>query len=98
MNKEQAYDTLIQPLMAQIIEHAKAHGIAMVASFAIPTPNNEDLMCSTKLPDGDDNPHPLAEDFDRWRRGPQAFALTITSAATPSDAPSGAIQEEKAKP
>ena len=35
MNKEQAYDEQISPLMQQIIEVCKEKGIAMIASFDI---------------------------------------------------------------
>lgn len=47
MNKEQAYDEKISPLMTQIIATCKEHGIAMISSFALPTEQNEDLCCTT---------------------------------------------------
>lgn len=53
MNKEEIYDTHIQPLMAEIIGICKANGIAMVASFSIPTESNSGLACTTVIPDGD---------------------------------------------
>ncbi|UUZ75485.1 hypothetical protein LP414_27605 [Polaromonas sp. P1(28)-13] len=53
MNKEQAYDTIIHPLMAQIIEACKTHGIAMIGHFDIGTPEDSDLKCSTCTPDGE---------------------------------------------
>jgi hypothetical protein len=79
-NKEQVYDSEIEPLMAQIIRVCQERGIAMVASFAIPTPEDADLNCTSFLPDGDGNPHPLTGDVQRWLRGPRAFAFTITGA------------------
>jgi len=61
MNKEEIYDRQISPLMQQIIAIAREHGIAMVASFDIAHddegPEGEDcsqLVCSTLLPNGDD--------------------------------------------
>lgn len=55
MNKEQAYDTKLHPLMDQVVAICREHGIAMVASFAIPTEEEESLRCTTHLPDGDGN-------------------------------------------
>lgn len=48
-NKEQVYDDDINPLMAQIIAICQEHNIAMLASFAIPTPNDPGLRCTTKI-------------------------------------------------
>ena len=57
MNKEQAYDSLISPLMLQIIGICKDQGIAMMASFDIAHdgegPNGEDcsgLVWNTSAP------------------------------------------------
>lgn len=52
MNKDQAYDAKIDPLMTQIIAICREHGIAMFASFALPTPEDEGLFCTTHLADG----------------------------------------------
>lgn len=58
MNKEQVYDEKISPLMQQIIEICREHGIAMLMDFAIghdgEGPEGQDctdLRCSTLLPD-----------------------------------------------
>jgi len=58
MNKEQVYDEKISPLMGQIIEICREHGIAMLMDFAIghdgEGPDGQDctdLRCSTLLPD-----------------------------------------------
>ena len=62
MNKEQIYDTQINPLMAQIIEICKTNGIAMLATFALPTPGDADLLCTSRVPDESGKlPCPLAE-------------------------------------
>ncbi len=53
MNKEQVYDETIAPLMAQIIETCQKHGIAMIASFAIPTEDDPTLRCTSHLMDGE---------------------------------------------
>ena len=49
MNKEEVYDTFISPLMTQIIAICKEHKIATVAQFAIPTPDDNSLCCTTVL-------------------------------------------------
>lgn len=86
MNKEQVYDEQIAPLMDQIIGICKTSGIAMVASFAIPTEEDPTLRCTSLLPDGEGVP---CSDFQRAvaliRNGhvaqaPTAVAITITSA------------------
>lgn len=51
MNKEQIYDSQINPLMAQIIEICKANQIAMLATFDIPNEEDADLACTSHLPD-----------------------------------------------
>lgn len=61
MNKEEIYDSEISPLIQQIIDIARAHGIAMFSSFNIAHdgegPDGEDctsLTCTSHLPDGDE--------------------------------------------
>lgn len=49
MNKEQIYDERIAPLMAQIIEVCQANKIAFLASFSIPTEEDEDLRCTSAI-------------------------------------------------
>lgn len=56
MNKEEIYDAEIAPLMAQIIDVCKTNKIAMLASFHIPTDDDENLECTTALLTGDFNP------------------------------------------
>jgi hypothetical protein len=51
MNKEEAYDLRVNPIMAQVIETCRAHGIGMIATFDIPTSADDDLCCSTCIPD-----------------------------------------------
>ncbi len=51
MNKEEIYDDQINPLMAQIIKICSANRIAMLATFSIPTEEDEGLCCTTHLPD-----------------------------------------------
>lgn len=50
-NKEEVYDTQINPLLKQIIEICEKNGIAFISSFCIPTEDNPDLVCTTLLPD-----------------------------------------------
>ena len=82
-NKEEIYDDILNPLVAKIIALCQEHGIAMFASFAIPTPEDADLACTTCLPDGDGN---TPDYLQRARRGAmssggESFAMTITRAA-----------------
>lgn len=55
LNKEQIHDTLIAPLMGQVLGICEKHGIAMIAQFAIPTPDDADLVSSSMLPDESGN-------------------------------------------
>lgn len=71
MTKEQIYDERIAPLMTQVIGICREAGIAMVASFALPTPENADLMCTSVLPDGEGKGHVLAPFALRVARGEQ---------------------------
>lgn len=59
MNKEEIYDVEIAPLMATIIAICQDKGIAMVASFALPTKKDTGLHCTTHLFDGQGVPDPL---------------------------------------
>lgn len=52
-NKEQIHDAKIAPLMEQIIKTCQKHKIGMIATFAIPTPEDAGLYCSTRLADED---------------------------------------------
>ena len=54
MDKEQAYDEKIRPLMSQIISICQEHGIAMVSCFAIPVEDDAGLRCTTCLADEND--------------------------------------------
>ena len=78
MNKEQAYDEIVSPLMTQIIETCKEHGIAMVASFAIPTEEDSGLCCTTCLPDENgDNAHGHKEAFRILRNDRPAMNMRV---------------------
>ena len=48
-DKEHIYDTLINPLMAQILAICHAHRIPMVAHFVIPSPTDPHLACTSAL-------------------------------------------------
>ncbi len=79
MNKEQTYDRDISPLMVQIVEICKLHGIAMIASFAIPTEDEEDLVCTTYMPDGTGESVPAFERALRCIRAPEPLHMRIDS-------------------
>ena len=87
MNKEQIYDNQISPLMQQIIAVCREHGIAMTASFAIDHdgegPEGQDcsaLVCSTLLPDGNNEPNPLfTQAFNLIRRAGRPAPMMLTT-------------------
>lgn len=82
MNKEDAYDQLVFPLMAEIIRVCKAHGIAMFATFEIPTDESPDLVVDTCLPDGNGVfPDRIKAIQDTGT--PTFVAMTITTRRTP---------------
>ena len=56
--KEQVYDEEISPLMTRIIAICQNEGIAMLASYHIPNEEDDQLMCSTHLENGDGDFHP----------------------------------------
>jgi len=65
MNKEQIYDEQIHPLMAQIFEICQANKIAFLASFSIPTEEDDDLRCTSAMLEKDFDP---PEEFMRaWQ-------------------------------
>jgi hypothetical protein len=83
MNKEEVYDTLINPLMAQIIDICKANHIQCLTSFSIPTEQDSDLMCTTFIDPDCEAPRQLRESYRLIveRNEPQLMAMTITSAS-----------------
>ncbi len=49
--REDAYDTHVYPLMAQVLEICKRHEIPMFATFRCDDGDDEDpLWCTSKLP------------------------------------------------
>lgn len=62
MNKEQIFDAKISPLVREIFDLCSNYGIAMVATFSIPTAERPDLCSFTSTPDGEGNmPDAFAE-------------------------------------
>jgi hypothetical protein len=85
MNKEQVYDESISPLVAEIIRICKANGIAMIANFACPNDEQEDLQALTFLPDENGNHpenHVLAH---RAIRPPRFSSFVITTNSANGD-------------
>lgn len=83
MTKEQVYDEKISPLMVQIISICKEHGIAMIANFACPNDEDEDLQALTLLPDENGNHpenHKLAHRAIRPTPRLSSFTITTSSA------------------
>jgi len=82
LNKEQVYDEQISPLMLQIIDICQKRGIAMLATFAIPTPEDDGLQCTSILPDETGlNPAHHARAFQALKGSAPMLAMAITSAA-----------------
>ena len=82
MNKEQIYDEQISPLMAQVIEICKAHKIGVLASFAIPIPEDFGLRCTTALLEDEylkdaDRPKDYLAALQMIRDGFVAFTRTV---------------------
>lgn len=78
MNKEQIYDAQIAPLMRQIIEVCQKHGIAMVASYAIPSDDDPNIRCTTHLAD-ETGATPFAGAHGYIRRGDLPPPLMLTT-------------------
>jgi len=81
MNREEAYDTLINPLMAQIIAICKEHDIPMVASFEFTEPGSDDVgLCNTCISGTDMNRRLIDIEhvlYDGWGVFPPTFGVTI---------------------
>lgn len=86
MNKEQVYDSQVEPLMAKIIGICQEHGIAMLCTFAIPTPEDDGLQCTSLLPDetGDNPAHHKAA-LRSLKGEPSFVAMTITPGVKEDD-------------
>ena len=52
-NKEQVYDQQIEPLLERVISICEDSGIAVIMQFALPVPEDEGLVASTLIPNGD---------------------------------------------
>lgn len=77
-NKEQVYDGQINPLMAQIIEICRTHNIAFVASFAIPTEDDETLACTSALLTAETGkPQHMLDAFHTLRHGRRSVSPLI---------------------
>jgi hypothetical protein len=82
VNKEQVYDEQIAPLMDQVIAICRDRKIAMLATFAIPTEEDNDLSCTTHLPDESGKLPEQIERAARIVRGtPSPLMLTTRNAA-----------------
>lgn len=81
MNKEQAYDEKISPLMTQIIAACREHNIAMLATFDIPTEEDDGLSVTTHLPDETGKLPRRIEQAARIIKGPVPMILTTKNAA-----------------
>jgi hypothetical protein len=51
INKEAIFDAKIEPLMAEVLRICHEHQIAMLATFAIPTPDNPHQAAHSVTPD-----------------------------------------------
>ncbi len=86
MDKEQVYDAEINPLMGQIIAICKRAGIACLCTFDLESEDNDGLVCTTCLPDGDGKfPDYIKRAQDAFTPPSDLFAITVTSASKPTD-------------
>ncbi len=53
MNKEQVYDKMIYPLLEDVVNICREHGIAMVTAFEVPTDEKPNQIVTTIVPDGE---------------------------------------------
>lgn len=58
MTKEEIYDQQISHHMAEIIKICRKHRIAFVATYSIPSPDDEGLQCASALLEQDCEPPP----------------------------------------
>jgi len=79
MNKEQAYDSRISPLMTQIIAICKENKIAMLATFSVPSEEDDGCVCTTALLDEDFQPPKEFVTALYTIRPPQRSPLMITT-------------------
>lgn len=64
-NKNEIYDKHIEPLVKQLVEQCKEHGVAMVARFDISTEEQPGLGAISMTPDGNgDYPLPNRMGYD----------------------------------
>ena len=88
MTKEEAYDSQINPLMAEIIRICKEHKIAFLASFALgfdedsDDPDSELLCTSCGLDDQREPPDQFLEAKRLIMSGPRLMAITITKSGS----------------
>ncbi len=85
MNKEEVYDSEISPLMQAILEICKREKIAMVASFSIPTPDDDGLMCTSCLLDDDFEPPENYHKAMKEIRGGGHFTMAMTITSGPKE-------------
>ncbi len=79
--REEAYDAELFPLMSQVIEVCKRHGIPVFAAFEITDADDEEPgWCTTSIVPADSSPQ-LLDIARRWEsvRRPALVALTIVS-------------------
>lgn len=80
MTREQAYDSLLNPLIAQVLEICKAHKIPMLASFGLEESDDEEtegLHCTSALLEDDWNPSPELLQAYRTIYSQRTSALTM---------------------
>lgn len=66
--KEKIFDAKISPLVREIFDLCSNYGIAMVATFSIPTEERPNLCSFTSTPDGKgDMPEKFVEAIDALR-------------------------------
>jgi len=77
--KEQIYDALINPLMAQILAVCKEHKIAMVASFSIPNEDDPNLAWTSVLTTDEYDPPEMYREIVRMFQRVNVSPMMITT-------------------
>lgn len=79
MTREEAYDSKVNPLMAQIIAICKEHGIPMLCSFYLADEHNETLACTSALLSDDLEPPESFLEAYEWLKPQNNSMLMITT-------------------
>lgn len=85
MNKEEAYDAKVSPLMREVIAICKEHHIPVLAVFHTPNDDKDDLFCTTALLGKEfDAPDFMVEALGFLKRAAEPAPLVMTVVSRPN--------------